>query len=201
MPSHVARDPQSDRLRAMAARYYVDHTILAREKEQLFFRTWQYACHVDELDSPGAFVTTEVLGQNVFVVRSEGGEIRAFYNVCPHRGHKLVDGKGNKSTIVCPYHQWSFALDGSVRGTRTTSTSHAPEKARIHLSAVRVDRLLDFVFVNLDPQAEPIADFWPGLEEHITLSTCRRTGRCMSTTFLNATTAASAIGRFVTCWT
>ncbi len=171
MPSHVSRNPQSDRLRALAARYYVDHAVLDREKEQLFFRTWQYACHVDELGAPGAYVTTEVLGQNVFVVRSEGGEIRAFYNVCPHRGHKLVDGKGSKSTIVCPYHQWSFALDGSVRGTRTTPTSHAPERALIHLSAVRVDRLLDFVFVNLDPQAEPIADFWPGLEEHI-LATC-----------------------------
>lgn len=173
MSSHAAElaldrhDPQSDRLRALPARYYVDREILAREKEQLFFRSWQYACHISELDAPGAYVTTEILGQNVFVVRSEDGGVSAFYNVCPHRGHKLVEGKGNKSTIVCPYHQWSFTLDGSVRGLRKTPTSHTPEMARICLYSVRVDRLLDFLFVNLDPDAEPIADFWPGLEEQI----------------------------------
>ena len=166
-PALIIQGSQSDRLRALPARYYVDQEILAQEKAQLFFKTWQYACHISELDAPGAYVTTEILGQNVFVVRGEDGEVRAFYNVCPHRGHKLVEGKGNKSTIVCPYHQWSFALDGSVRGLRKTPTSHTPEMARICLYAVRVDRLLDFVFINLDPDAEPIADFWPGLEEQI----------------------------------
>ena len=156
-----------DQLRALASRYYTDESILAREKENIFFKSWQYACHTSELDDPGAYVTTDILGQNLFVVRDTDDQIRAFYNVCPHRGHQLLDGTGQKKVIVCPYHQWSYTLDGALRSNRTTPTSETPEKSRICLQSVRVDRLLDFVFVNLDPDALPIADYWPGLEEQV----------------------------------
>jgi choline monooxygenase len=98
-------DARLDPLRALPARYYIDRDILMQEKELLFFKTWQYACHLSELDEPGAYVATEILGQNVFVVRGEDGEVKAFYNVCPHRGHKLLEATGKKRVIVCPYHQ------------------------------------------------------------------------------------------------
>ena len=160
-------DARVDRLRALPAHYYTDPTILEQEKERLFFKSWQYACHASELDAPGAYVTTDILGQNVFVVRDNDGEIRAFCNVCMHRGHKLLEGKGTKKVIVCPYHQWSYSLDGKLLGNRQTPSSETPGKNRICLSSVRVDRLLDFVFINLDPDAEPVADYWPGLEAHI----------------------------------
>lgn len=164
--THLA-SPQIDNLRALPARYYTDEAILKREKEQLFFKSWQYACHVSELEAPGAYVTVEILGQNVFVIRDKQGELKAFYNVCPHRGHKLVEGTGKKKIIVCPYHQWSYSLDGNLLNSRKTATSETPGQTRICLNAVRVDRLLDFIFVSLDPNAEPIAEFWPGLEAHI----------------------------------
>lgn len=173
MTSHAANQPVSigasriDHLKALPARYYVDEDILAREKERIFFKSWQYACHISELESPGAYVTTEILGQNVFVVRDADGEINAFYNVCPHRGHKLLEGKGSKKVIVCPYHQWSYTLDGNLRHNRATPTSEIPQVSKICLHPVRVDQMLDFVFVNLDPAAEPIVEFWPGLEEHV----------------------------------
>ncbi len=164
----VCLDPsRTDRLRALSARYYVDRDVLEREREQIFFRSWQYACHVSELDVPGAYLAFDVMGQNVFVVRSGDGEIRAFCNVCPHRGHKLLEGSGCKKVIVCPYHQWSYSLDGRLRHDRSTASSETPDTSRICLTPVRVDRLLDFVFVNLDPEALPIADFWPGLEAHV----------------------------------
>lgn len=156
-----------DRLKALPARYYVDEDILAREKEQLFFKSWQYVCHVSELESPGAYVTTDILGQNVFVLRDTDGTIKAFYNVCPHRGHKLLEGRGNRRIIVCPYHQWSYTLDGNLRHNRATSTSESPDSSRICLHSVRVDRVLDFIFVNLDPDAAPITEFWPGLEAQV----------------------------------
>ncbi len=162
-----ANDFRIEQLKALPARYYIDDDVLAREKELLFFRSWQYACHASELDSPGAYVTTDILGQNVFVVRDTDGEINAFYNVCPHRGHKLLEGKGSKRVIVCPYHQWSYTLDGKLRSNRTTSTSQSPEASRICLHPLRVDRLLDFIFVNLDAAAEPIAQYWPGLEQQL----------------------------------
>lgn len=160
-----------ERLQALPAKYYADEAVLAREIEQLFFRTWQYACHISELETPGSYVATEILGQNVFVVRDANGELKAFYNVCPHRGHKLVEGSGKKRVIVCPYHHWSFSLDGALWSQRKKSTSNAPASNLVCLNPVRVDRLLDFVFVNLDPNAASIAEFWPGVEEHI-LATC-----------------------------
>ncbi len=161
---------RSDQLQALPASYYIDEAVLAREKEQIFFKTWQFACHVSELEQAGDYVTTEILGQNVFVLRDKRGELRAFYNVCPHRGHKLVEGAGRKNVIVCPYHQWSYSLDGDLLNSRKTPTSETPDDSRLCLHAVRVDRLLDFVFVNLDSDAVPIAEFWPGLEAQIVAS-------------------------------
>ena len=163
-PASPVANAQTDRLRALRAKYYVDEEILARERERLFFRTWQYACHVSEVEKPGAYAATDILGQNVFVVRGDGGDIKAFHNVCPHRGHKLVEGAGNRKIIVCPYRQWSYSLDGKLRHQRRTASGLTPETAQIRLRPVRVDRLLDFVLVNLDPNAESIAEYWPGLE-------------------------------------
>lgn len=164
---HRQANPGHENLRALHAEYYVSEEVFAEEKEKLFYRSWQYACHVSELAEPGAYVATRVLGQNVFVVRDQYGEIRGYYNICPHRGHKLVEGTGQKRVVVCPYHHWSFSLDGSLRHMRRMDTSAAPERGEVCLKSVRVDRLLDFIFVNLDSDAAPIAEFWPGLEAHI----------------------------------
>ena len=165
----TSAEPRSgqENLRALEARYYVDQEIFAEEKEKLFFKAWQYACHVSEVATPGAYVCLDILGQNIFVIRDHDGALRAYQNVCPHRGHKLLEGTGQKRMIVCPYHQWSFALDGKLRSLRAKQTSSAPNRDAVCLSSVRVDRLLDFVFVNLDPNAAPIAEYWPGVEEHI----------------------------------
>ncbi len=164
-----------ENLRAIHSDYYTSEAIFAEEKEKLFFKSWQYACHASELEKPGNYVATDVLGQNVFVVRDQDDEIRAYYNICPHRGHKLVEGAGKKSAIVCPYHHWSFSLDGSLRHMRTRETSSAPDRDAVCLKTLRVDRLLDFIFINLDPDALPIAEFWPGVEEHIR-KTCPEAG-------------------------
>ena len=155
--SHDPAATAGEDLRALAAEYYISEEIYAQEKENLFFKSWQYACHVSEIEAPGSYITTSILGQNVFILRDHDGDLRAYYNICPHRGHKLVEGAGRKRTIVCPYHKWTFSLDGSLRGMRSSETSAVPDTAEVCLNTVRVDRLLDFVFVNLDPDAPPIA--------------------------------------------
>lgn len=156
-----------EELRALHANYYVSEEIFTEEKEKLFFKAWQYACHISELAEPGDYVATSILGQNVFVTRNHDGEIRGYRNICPHRGHKLVEGTGRKRVIVCPYHHWSFSLDGSLRSMRRSEASATPTRAEVCLKTVRVDRLLDFVFVILDDDALPIAEFWPGVENQI----------------------------------
>lgn len=170
-PTSKPANAQEENLRALHAEYYVSEDIFEQEKENLFFKAWQYACHASELEEPGSYVALRVLNQNVFVVRGHDEQIHAYYNICPHRGHKLVEECGRKKVIVCPYHHWSFSLDGSLRSLRSKETSCAPERSEVCLKSVRVDRLLDFIFVNLDPDAVPISEYWPGVEDHI-LKTC-----------------------------
>src|SRR5262249_56988845 len=80
-----------------------------------FARTWQYAGRVAEVAEPGSFLATEAGGIPVLVTRDIGGELRAFLNVCRHRGAVLTDGSGRRKTIQCHYHAWTYHLDGSLR--------------------------------------------------------------------------------------
>jgi carnitine monooxygenase subunit len=158
---------ETDRKRTLEAIYYISKDELNQEKEKVFFRSWLYACHASELSDPGSFVTIKIFDQNLFLVKDREDKIRAFYNVCPHRGHQLVEGSGKKSRITCPYHAWTFALDGKRIGARSSETLAGPSNDEICLSEIRVDHLVDFIFINLDPQAQPLSVFAPGLEEQI----------------------------------
>lgn len=157
----------SDRKRTLSASYYIQPDILAREKENIFFRTWQFACHASELVEPGNFVTITIFDQKIFLTKGNDDVIRAFYNVCPHRGHTLVEGSGTKKRLTCPYHAWTFTLEGKLRGMPRKENTDVPSRSDICLNEVRVDQILDFIFVNLDPDAQSLAEFAPGLEEQM----------------------------------
>ena len=150
-------------LRCLPARFYTDPGILEIEKEALFFRTWQYACHAGAIPEPGDFATVSIFDQDLFLVRGSDGDVRAFYNVCPHRGHRLVEGQGRARRIVCPYHAWTYNLDGSLFRVRGPQGACGSEASVVRLSEVRVDRILDFLFVNLDPDAPPLGEQVPGI--------------------------------------
>ena len=89
-------------------------TVLDVERTEIFAKSWQYVGHVSEFKKAGDYITTEIVGKPIFVTLGNDGEIRAFYNVCSHRAAKLVEGEGNKRIITCPYHAWSYRLDGSL---------------------------------------------------------------------------------------
>ena len=99
----------------LPGRYFTDREIFRRIKENIFFHAWQYACHAGQVAAAGDYFAFSIFDQDVFVIRDQDGELRAFYNVCRHRGHKLLEGSGNRKTIVCPYHAWSYALNGHLR--------------------------------------------------------------------------------------
>lgn len=153
--------------RTLPASTYVDPAVLEAEKEELFFRGWHFVGHAGRLAEAGQYVTTSIFDQDIFVIRGFDGELRAFYNVCPHRGHRLVDGSGSKSRIACPYHAWTYDLEGQLLRARGDGRDGGFSRSSICLSAVRVDRILDFVFINLDPRAEPLAEYAPGLADSI----------------------------------
>ena len=119
-------------------------------------RTWQWVCHVEKVANPGDYVTAEIAGQPLAIVRDKNGELRAFYNVCQHRAHHLLEGHGNAALIVCPYHAWSYKLDGRLHGAPHTQHLKEFRKEDICLNQVQVEEFCGFIFVNLDPNASSL---------------------------------------------
>ena len=97
---------------------YTDQAVYDLEVDRIFHRTWQYVAHTTMFRNPGDYVAFRLAGQNIFAILGDDGQIRAFHNVCRHRAHELLpEGVGNvERVIVCPYHAWTYARDGRLRG-------------------------------------------------------------------------------------
>jgi len=160
-------DPDPDRSFNLPAAYYTDPAIYEREKQAIFFRSWRFVGHTTEIARPGDYLTQDICGQGVFVVRGHDRVLRAFHNVCQHRAHELVKGRrGNLGAVLtCPYHAWAYGLDGALRQARFCDVVEGFDKAAFGLEPVRVEVFCGFVFVNLDPAARPLAESAPGFEE------------------------------------
>ncbi|MEZ5923362.1 MAG: aromatic ring-hydroxylating dioxygenase subunit alpha [Hyphomicrobiaceae bacterium] len=152
-------DPESpERSWTLPAEWYYDPDIYRREHAAIFHRSWWYQGHVSDVPSPGDYLTGSVAEQELFIIRGQDGELRAFYNVCSHRAHPLLEGSGNAKLIVCPYHQWCYQSDGCFRGARGRDTLQdwIPENA--DLKPIRLESYAGFLFVNLDPDARPMTE-------------------------------------------
>lgn len=146
---------------ALAARYYTDPAVFAAERERIFFRSWQFACHASEIARPGDYVTLRLLNESLVVLRGRDGEVRAFYNVCQHRAHELLAGRGNTKSIVCPYHAWNYDLDGRLKRAPNAGQVPGFDKGAICLAPIRIEALCGFLFFNLDPEAAPLDGCFP----------------------------------------
>ena len=149
--------------------YYTDSEVYEREKELIFYRTWQYAAHESLFPNPGDYVTLRICDQNIFVIRGRDGAVRAFYNVCQHRAHELLpDGTGNiERTIVCPYHAWVFEINGQLRGAPRSQLRPGFRRENFALKQIRLEMFLDSAFVNLDPDAVPLAELAGDMERDV----------------------------------
>ena len=149
--------PEAARSMSLRAEAYTEQRWLEVEQQAIFARTWQLVCHVSQLAAPNSYRAVTVAGSPIVVVRDADGALRAFYNVCKHRGHELVQGDGSARALVCPYHAWSFSLDGQLKTAR--KTDHLPDfdRSTICLDGVRVEEFAGFIYVNLDANAEPLA--------------------------------------------
>ena len=133
---------------------YVDDAAFARERERIFHREWFLACREERVRKPGDYVAIDVAGESIFVVRAKDGSLRAHFNVCRHRGSQLV-GEESSGTfagaIRCPYHSWTYELDGALRTAPFLTEDDGVFKAELSLHEVGVDTWGGFVFVNLSP--------------------------------------------------
>ncbi len=152
---------------SLAARYYTDPDILENERSGLLASTWQFAGHQSQVKNIGDYFTFEIAGERLFCIKDKSNKIRTYYNVCQHRAHELVQGNGNKKVIVCPYHAWTYELEGGLRSGPNTSSITGFDRSKICLSEVKCESFHGFIFVNLDTKAKSMDEWFPGARAEI----------------------------------
>jgi phenylpropionate dioxygenase-like ring-hydroxylating dioxygenase large terminal subunit len=144
--------------RAIPWSWYSDPVVLGLERERVFRRTWQYAGRSDQVAEPGRFFTTDAGGVPVVVVRDRDDVLRAFLNVCRHRGSLVCEGEGHRETLQCPYHAWTYGLDGALRSAPRADREPGFDRDALGLVQILIDSWGPFLFVNPDRDAAPLAD-------------------------------------------
>ena len=138
--------------------WYLDPAVARVEQEAIFRHTWQYAGHTGEVGEAGSFAPARAGDVPVVLVRDREGTLRAFVNVCRHRGHVLCDAAGRRETLQCAYHAWTYDLDGSLRNAPRADAEPGFDREELGLVPLAVDTWGPFVFVNPDPHARPLAE-------------------------------------------
>lgn len=155
MAAGHAEDPAASL--SLPARAYVEPRWFDVDQQAIVRRTWQWWCHGERLREAGQYVAGDVAGMPVVVTRAADGTLRGFYNVCRHRAHELVAGRGRARTMVCPYHAWTYDLTGRLVAARHTNDLVDFDLGDQSLVPVEVEEFAGFVFVNLDPDAPSLA--------------------------------------------
>jgi choline monooxygenase len=150
------------------APWYVDARIAELERQTVFSRSWEVMGRTAQVAHPGQFVTAEIAGEPLVAVRGNDGVLRAFYNVCRHHAAAVVtEPCGHAAILHCPYHGWNYGLDGSLKGMPEFEGVRNFDRKDNGLVPVRVDTWEQFVFVNLDPNAEPLSEFLGALIKRV----------------------------------
>lgn len=140
---------------------YHDPEFYRREVERIFTAGWVMVGRADQIPAKGDYLTVDYAEVRLVVVRDLGGSLRALANTCRHRGARLLDGRGNCRAIVCPYHSWTYALDGTLRGAAGMEETAGFRKEDYGLVETRVETWGGFLFVSVAPEGPSLAD-WLG---------------------------------------
>jgi choline monooxygenase len=151
------------------APWYTDARIAQLELQNVFSRTWQAVGRTAQVEQPGQYVTASVAAEPIVAVRGSDGKLRAFYNVCRHHAMTVMNEPcGHAQHMRCPYHGWTYNLEGELRGMTEFEGVCNFDRAQNGLVPVRVETWENFIFVNLDPQATPLRDFLGALVGRVT---------------------------------
>jgi Rieske 2Fe-2S family protein len=136
--------------KTLAQQYFVSPEVFAEEQDRIFSKQWVLVGHQSQLADAGDYFVAEVASESLIIVRDKGGEVRGFYNVCRHRGTRLrEDRNGHLSALQCPYHAWTYGLDGRLIGAPHMDQLPDFDKADYSLHAVNVALWEGFIFVNI----------------------------------------------------
>ena len=153
--------------RLWPARWYTEPDFLALEAERIFYKTWQPVGRVEDVLRIGDYFSCDVLDQPLVIVRNQAGELRAFYNVCPHRAAVVAQGRGNRRSLQCKYHGWTYNLDGKLLRAPEFEGVKNWNPQDVCLHPVSVQAWGPWVFVNLDPSAPPMSKTYGNIEREI----------------------------------
>jgi phenylpropionate dioxygenase-like ring-hydroxylating dioxygenase large terminal subunit len=153
--------------RAMPPQVYTSKEFNETELEQIFKKDWFCVGRASALAKPGDYVTCELAEQPVIVLRDQNHTLRAMSNVCRHRMSTLLNGSGSAKVIVCPYHAWTYNLDGSLRGAPAMNANKAFCKNQYKLPTIACEEWLGWVFINLNPDAKPVSQELTEVQELI----------------------------------
>ena len=157
-PGSFSVDPHVGRAWTLPASLYNDPGVFLAEKEKIFARTWQVIGHASQVANPGDYFTTELVGEPLLCVRGSDGKLRGFYNVCRHRAGPPAEGCGSRKLFRCGYHGWTYGLDGSLMHATETEGIEGFRSEDFSLAPVRTEEWFNLVFVNLDPEAQPLRE-------------------------------------------
>jgi phenylpropionate dioxygenase-like ring-hydroxylating dioxygenase large terminal subunit len=141
--------------------------ITAHEMDRIFASEWLCAGRADELPNPGDYMAFECGAQPLIIIRGADGALSARSNICRHRMMRLVEGRGNTRKFTCPYHAWTYNLEGQLVGAAYMDRTTCFNKSDIQLPAVRCEEYLGWIYVCLDPDVEPVAHMLADLTEKI----------------------------------
>mgnify|MGYP001156854621 FL=1 len=138
---------------------YNNEELFELESVNIFKKNWQLTCHESDLPEVGDYITYDMLGERALLVRGQDKKIRAFHNLCRHRGSRLVVGeRGNcKNVITCPFHAWVYNLDGTLRGPSRSETFPSIDRNEWGLKPIELDKFMGFYFVRFQPSNYPKA--------------------------------------------
>jgi Rieske 2Fe-2S family protein len=152
--------------KTLPQRYFVSPQIFAEEQEKIFSREWVLVGHQSRIAQAGDYFTAEIAGESLIIVRDKRDAIHGFYNVCRHRGSRLIENRNGRSLgIQCPYHAWTYGLDGRLLGAPHMDDVPGFSKADYSLRPVNVAVWEGFIFVNLADSAAPLEGWFASLNE------------------------------------
>ncbi|MEY2479708.1 MAG: glycine betaine catabolism [Verrucomicrobiota bacterium] len=155
----------AEEARTLRQRYFVSPELFAEEQKKVFSHQWLLVGHQSQIPGAGDYFVQQVIGESLIVIRDKSGEIRGFFNVCRHRGTRLKeDACGHASAIQCPYHAWTYALDGKLIGAPHMDEVPGFDKADYSLRAVNVGLWEGFIFVNLANHPMPLEEWFAPLD-------------------------------------
>ena len=141
---------------SLPAALHLDPGVFALELDRIWRRSWLFACHTCELPAPGDWITLSVADDPIAVVCGEDGIVRAFHDVCRHRGARVCGAaSGHGRTLVCPYHQWTYDLQGRLRSSRGMDREGLVDPDRLALAPVHLEEVAGLVFIHLGADPEP----------------------------------------------